>query len=68
MYQLSFYLHFLVLWVDYVAVFFSSTLVCLCCNTETDAISHINNSLPGSSKMAKINGRLIHLSSNEFKI
>lgn len=68
MYQLSFYSHFLVVWVDYVAVFIFATLACLRCNIKTDAVSHTYNSLPESGKMAKFNGRFIHLRIVEFKI
>ena len=41
---------------------------CLCCNTETDAVSYIYNSLSGSGKMAKFNGRFIYLRIDGFKI
>ena len=48
--------------------FVFATLVCLCCNIETDAVRHIYDSLPESGKMASVNGRFIHLRIVEFKI
>ena len=51
------------------AVFiFATTLACLCCNIETDAVRHIYDSLPESGKMASVNGRFIQLRIDEFKI
>ena len=48
-------------------VFTYATSVCLRCNIETDAVSHIYNQLPESDKMAKFNGRFIHLGIFKFK-